>query len=167
MRLRHLLFPIWSFFVLVIVPSTAPALAASAVVRNGDTIQLGDIAYRLDGVDAPELDQTCSDAGGRSWACGSAAARELRNHVNGHELKCESSRYDQFKRVLAICFLPDGSDINAWMVREGWALAFRSAKRYRPEQDAAAATRRGLWAGTFATPWEWRERNRRTGEART
>jgi len=144
-----------------------PAIVGTAHVIDGDTIDIWGTRIRLIAIDAPELDQTCSDAGGRSWACGSAAARELRNHVNGHELKCESSRYDQFKRVLAICFLPDGSDINAWMVREGWALAFRSAKRYRPQQDEAAATRRGLWAGTFATPWEWRERNRRTGVAGT
>src|SRR5258706_561916 len=89
------------------------------------------------------------------------AARELRNHVNGHDLKCESSRHDQYNRVLAICFLPDGSDVNAWMVRQGWAVAFRTTKRYRPEQDDAAAAKRGLWAGAFAMPWEWRDRNRR------
>ena len=90
-----------------------------------------------------------------------AAARELRNYVNEQDLKCESSRQDQYRRVLAICFMPDGSDLNAWMVRQGWAVAFRTTKRYRPEQDEAAAAKRGLWAGAFVMPWEWRDRNRR------
>jgi endonuclease YncB( thermonuclease family) len=143
-----------------------PTIAGTSYVVDGDTIDIQGTRIRLTAIDAPELDQTCSDADGRSWACGSAAARELRNHVNGQELKCESSRYDQYKRVLAICFLPDGSDVNAWMVRQGWALAFRSTRRYRAEQDEAATARRGLWAGAFTPPWEWRERHtRRTGEA--
>lgn len=37
----------------------APALAAEAVVKDGDTLQLGDKVFRLEGVDAPELDQRC------------------------------------------------------------------------------------------------------------
>src|SRR3954469_15416440 len=114
------------------------AIAGTSYVIDGDTIDVWGTRIRLTAIDAPELDQTCSDAEGRSWACGSAAARELRNHVNGQELKCQWSRYDQYKRVLATCFLPDGSDVNAWMVRQGWALAFRNTRRYRAEQDEAA-----------------------------
>jgi endonuclease YncB( thermonuclease family) len=144
-------------------PST---ITGTSHVVDGDTIDIWGTRIRLLAIDAPELDQTCSDAQGRSWPCGSVAARELRNHVNGQELKCESSRLDQYKRVLATCFMPDGSDVNAWMVRQGWALAFRNTRRYRAEQDEAATAKRGLWAGTFTTPWEWRDRNpRRAGDA--
>ena len=140
--------------------STSTVVGTSYVV-DGDTIDISGTRIRLLAIDAPELDQPCSDAQGRSWDCGSVAARELRNHVNEQDLKCESSRQDQYRRVLAICFMPDGSDVNAWMVRQGWAVAFRTTKRYRPEQDEAAAAKRGLWAGAFVMPWEWRDRNRR------
>ena len=143
---------------------TLTTIIGSSRVIDGDTIDIWSTRIRLEAIDAPELDQTCDDSDGRPWSCGSVAARELRRHVNGHELKCEPSRYDQFKRVLAICFRPDGSDVNAWMVRQGWALAFRSTTRYRAAQDEAAAAKRGLWAGGFITPWDWRQREaRRTG----
>ena len=69
---------------------------------------------------------------------------ELRAHVRGRELRCEPKGHDRFERVLAICFLPDGSDLNAWIVRHGWALASdcarltnRRRKRRRP-QDVAS-----------------------------
>jgi endonuclease YncB( thermonuclease family) len=61
--------------------------------------------------------------------------------------------------VLATCALPDGSDINAWMVRQGWALAYYS-EAYRTEEDEAHAARRGVWAGSFIPPWEWRRQHR-------
>jgi endonuclease YncB( thermonuclease family) len=47
------------------------------------------------------------------------------------------------------------------MVQQGWALAFRSTKRYRAQQDEAEAAKRGLWAGTFELPWEWRDEHPR------
>jgi endonuclease YncB( thermonuclease family) len=126
-------------------------------VIDGDTIDIAGTRIRLLAIDAPELEQKCRDAERRSWDCGSAAARALRDHIDGQELKCESSRLDRFKRVLAICFLPDGSDVNAWMVRQGWAVAFRTTKQYRAQHDEAEAAKRGIWAGSFMTPWKWRE----------
>ena len=43
---------------LVLVAS--PVSAASALVQDGNTIKLGNVTYRLNGIDAPELDQTVS-----------------------------------------------------------------------------------------------------------
>src|SRR5262245_63649910 len=134
-------------------PPTAPVVGTTRVI-DGDTIDIGGRRIRLEAIDAPELAQTCRDAQGRPWTCGHTAARELRRRVGGQELKCEAHGLDRFKRVLAICFLPDGSDLNAWMVLQGWALAFRSTTRYRAEQNEAEAAKRGLWAGTFVRPWE-------------
>jgi endonuclease YncB( thermonuclease family) len=146
-------------------PTPSPStIVGTSYVVDGDTIDIWGTRIRLLAIDAPELEQMCNDAEGQSWACGSVAASELRNHLNGHALTCESSRIDQFKRALAVCFLPDGSDVNAWMVRQGWAVAFRTARRYRAEHDEAAAARRGLWAGSFTLPWEWRDRNPRRAE---
>ena len=36
--------------------AAGPVWAADAIVRDGDTIQLGNIMYRMAGIDAPELD---------------------------------------------------------------------------------------------------------------
>jgi endonuclease YncB( thermonuclease family) len=135
--------------------SLAPVVGA-AWVADGDTLEISGARIRLEGIDAPELDQTCADDKGHSWWCGRTATRELRAYVRGRELKCEPTGFDQFERVLAICFLPDGSDLNAWMVRQGWALASGYGKTYQSEQDEAKAAKRGIWAGTFTPPREWR-----------
>src|SRR5258708_8562794 len=47
----------------------SPARATDATVRDGDTIQLADVTYRLDGIDAPEFDQMCIDEHADAWAC--------------------------------------------------------------------------------------------------
>jgi len=45
-------------------------LAAEPVVKDGGTIQLAGTTYRLDGIDAPELDQMCVDDHADPWTCG-------------------------------------------------------------------------------------------------
>ncbi len=53
----------------------------------------------------------------------------------------------------------DGSDLNAWIVQQGWALAYGHAQVYRSEQDEAQAAKRGIWVGTFTPPREWRQQH--------
>jgi endonuclease YncB( thermonuclease family) len=137
-------------------PSLAPIVGA-AWVADGDTVEISGARIRLVGIDAPELDQTCADDKGQTWSCGRAASRELRAYVRGRELKCQPKGYDQHERVLAICFLPDGSDLSAWIVRQGWALASGRGDIYQSEQEQAKAAKRGIWAGTFRPPREWRQ----------
>jgi endonuclease YncB( thermonuclease family) len=139
------------------MPALAPHVGA-AVVADGDSIEISGARIRLQGIDAPELDQTCIDAEGRPWTCGSKAAQELRAHIRDRQLTCKPTGADRYQRALAICALPDGSEINAWMVRQGWAVASGHAGSYQFEQDEARAARRGLWAGRFDWPWEWRRR---------
>jgi endonuclease YncB( thermonuclease family) len=111
----------------------------------------------LDGIDAPESDQTCTDAKGKTWSCGSAATNELRAHIRGNELTCHRRAVDKYQRVIAVCSLPDGSDINAWMVQQGWAIAYGFAKTYESKEAEAEAAKRGIWAGTFVSPSQWRQ----------
>jgi hypothetical protein len=69
---------------------------------------------------------------------------------------------DAYGRTLADCRI-GSEDLNAWMVREGWALAFiRYSKTYVPDEAAARGARRGLWSGAFIAPWDWRHRDRQT-----
>jgi endonuclease YncB( thermonuclease family) len=140
------------------MPPLAPYVG-TAWVADGDSVEVSGTRIRLEGIDAPELDQTCLDPDGRSWSCGRTAAQELRAHVRGRELTCKPTAADRYRRVLAVCALPDGSDVNAWMVRQGWAVVTGYAGSYQSEQEEARGARRGLWAGSFDWPWDWRRRH--------
>ena len=58
-------------------------------------------------------------------------------------------------------FLEDGTDVNAWMVREGHAFAYRYYGR-QYERDEWIAKRKGIniHSGDVMEPWEWRRRRR-------
>ena len=137
------------------------AIIGKAWVIDGDTVVISSIHIRLEGIDAPETDQTCTDANGKSWLCGQTATRELRGFIGGRELTCDKRAEDRYGRTLAVCKLPDGSDVNAWLVQQGWALATGFVKMYESEQDEAEAAKRGIWAGTFTQPWKWRQEHPR------
>ncbi|MDQ8727989.1 thermonuclease family protein [Bradyrhizobium sp. LHD-71] len=147
-------------------PPSATALVGKAWVIDGDTVILSGTHIRLEGIDAPETGQTCLDAAEKSWNCGQAATRELRRYIRGRELTCEPRSKDRYHRVLAVCSLPDGSQINPWMVRQGWALSSGFVKTYASEETEAENAKRGLWAGSFEPPWEWRRQHPRLEDPR-
>jgi endonuclease YncB( thermonuclease family) len=130
-------------------------LAGPATVTDADTIVIGGVTVRLDGVDAPEARQTC-EHGGQPWACGAEATQALRGFLGGRHVSCEGLGQDRFGRTLGRCWV-GGEDVNAWLVREGWAVAYtRYSWRYVPQEALARVERRGIWAGRFDTPEEWR-----------
>src|SRR5215471_11904393 len=100
MRLR--LSPI---FIIAAIFLAGPARAANAVVRDGDTIQLGDLAYKLDGIDAPELDQTCIDDHADPWSCGVEARDQLAKLISGRAVRCDDVGTDKAfkKRHIGVC----------------------------------------------------------------
>ncbi|QHO72063.1 hypothetical protein ACH79_04960 [Bradyrhizobium sp. CCBAU 051011] len=108
-----------------------PSLAAEIVVTNGDTFQLDRTIYRLDGIDAPEIDQMCLD-----------------------------QRGDVYKhRRIGICSIEsEATTLNEWLVREGWAIKFdpTAEARFAAEEADARENRRGLWNGCFAEPRDLR-----------
>jgi hypothetical protein len=64
--------------------------------------------------------------------------------------------------MLATCSA-GGENLNAWMVSEGWALAYvQYSHEYLGEEAAARTQRTGIWAGAFIAPWDWRHRDKRT-----
>src|SRR3954453_11080623 len=67
----------------------ATALTAAATVRDANSIQLGDVTYRLDGVDAPELDQVCIDDHADPWTCGIEARDQLAKLINKRSVRCD------------------------------------------------------------------------------
>ncbi len=133
-----------------------PPLVGPAWIVDGDSIRIGGVSIRLEGIDAPEWDQTCTHPDGRTWACGRAATRELKEHTRGRTLTCRPRAIDRYGRTVASCALPDGSDVNAWLVREGWAVAYGFSGIYRAEEAEAKAAKRGIWSSAFIYPSEWR-----------
>ena len=128
---------------------------------DGDTLDIAGVRVRLWGIDAPEKRQTCR-ADGRPWSCGGLAAAALRSRAIG--LRCEGMEKDRYGRVLAVCY-QGAEDVNAWMVSEGWALAYRRySETYAPLEEEARKKGRGIHRGAFVPPWEWR-RGKRLDEA--
>jgi endonuclease YncB( thermonuclease family) len=142
----------------------AHAADISGVPRivDGDTLAVGDIKIRLEGIDAPETDQICLDRDSKKWRCGIAARDQLAEEVNNRSIDCVPSGLDRYGRTLAVCRIGN-VNLNAWMVREGWALAFvKYSTAYEGEESAARKAQRGLWRGAFIAPWDWRHRDKET-----
>ena len=135
-------------------------LNAEVRVVDGDTIHIGNNKYRLEGIDAPEAGQKCL-LKDKEWRCGKSATESLKERIRDFsELKCEGREKDAYGRILAICF-SGNKDINAWMVKNGWALAYtKYSQKYLKEQKYAKKKRLGIWKGDFISPWDWRKGKR-------
>jgi endonuclease YncB( thermonuclease family) len=154
--LRHAAAAVFLLAALAARPSFAD-VAGQATVVDGDTILVAGERVRLQGIDAPELHQTCT-AYGEEWACGRTSAEWLKEHLNGRQVECHAR--DRYGRLLAVCYV-GGENLNERIVREGWALDFRkySTDYLRAEAKAKRAGA-GVWRGEFTPPWEWRAERR-------
>jgi endonuclease YncB( thermonuclease family) len=151
--------------VLFLLPSLATAAAditGLAKVREGDTILIGTTRIRLGGIDAPSLDQLCINPQSEKWTCGVSARDELAKHVEGKSWTCHPRQTDRRGRQIARCEV-DGEDIQKWLVRSGWALAYKQVSHdYEADEAAAREDKAGMWQGAFIAPWDWRVRNKKT-----
>ncbi len=111
-----------AFFVLALASLTLPiALDVRAEnltlegtvshVRDGDTIEVGPIAVRLQGIAAPEGNEPG----------GAIATNAMRDLVLGKELRCDLTGDRSHDRVIGVCFLKDGRDVGEVMVFQGHA----------------------------------------------
>jgi endonuclease YncB( thermonuclease family) len=132
-------------------PLPPPSSGGGRVV-DGDTLRLNGERIRLIGIDAPELDQTCTDAAGRPWSCGEAARKALADRLSAGAVRCDPDGHDRYGRVLAYCSVA-GEDLGAAMVGAGLAVSY---PEYGGEQEAARRASLGMWQGRFVTPREWR-----------
>ncbi|MEL6059461.1 thermonuclease family protein [Methylobacterium sp. DCY52] len=149
-----------------------PALAAEPItgrasVTDGDTVVIHGVRIRLYGIDAPESTQICQDASGTDYRCGQRAALALADRIGEAPITCEPRDTDRYGRTVAVC-RKGSEDLNAWMISQGHAVAFRRySMEYVPQERQARAARRGIWAGTFQEPSEYRRAARGgQGEAR-
>lgn len=148
-------------------PPVAPALppqplSGIARVLDGDTIEVRGTHIRLNGIDAPESKQTC-EANGQTYACGQQATEALIVLLGARPVQCTDKGRDRYQRIIAACQV-DSTDIGAWMVEHGWAVAYRKySLEYVGAENRAHTAKLGIWSGTFDMPEDWRRQRAMRG----
>jgi len=135
-------------------------VTGNAHASDGDSLRIGSRRIRLQGIDAPELAQTCP-SGPREEPCGRQSRDHLRDLIAGKKVECEGWQVDRYDRLLAQC-RANGIDLNRQMVLDGWAVSYGS---YAGEEASAREERRGVWSVEFETPRQWRRQNAEHGDA--
>lgn len=87
-------------------------LTGAAYITDGDTIKIKKTQIRLFGIDAPELNHPYGKKA--KWA--------LHTLCKGHMVRAEITEKDEYGRTVARCYLPDGRDLSAEMVKQGMAI---------------------------------------------
>src|SRR5436190_10474209 len=146
---------------LLIVLSANQSSAAIAIVRDGSTLQLGNLTYRLDGIDVPTIDQLCIDEHADVWTCGIEARDQLTKLIGGRQVRCDDLGPDPAfkKRHIGVCKVEgETTSLSQLLVRNGFALNVEASATGRFQLDEARAKedRQGLWKGCFAAPREFR-----------
>ncbi len=106
-----------------------------ARIVDGDTIVINKTQIRLFGIDAPEIDHPYGKKA--KWA--------LVSLCKGHTVRTEVTDVDHYGRTVGKCYLPDGRDLSAEMVKQGLAIDWPkfSGGAYEPlETDGV---RKKLW----------------------
>ena len=128
-------------------------------IIDGDTIHIKSNKIRLHGIDAPETKQTC-EIDNEDWDCGKQSTKELKNLINNQKVECITNDIDRYNRYVAICFVNE-ININQWMVKNGWAIAYRYySKDYINEEQYANNNKLGIWKSKFIEPYQFRKKNK-------
>lgn len=155
-------------FGLALAISVLPGLTAraddivgQASVIDGDTIEIHGARIRLWGIDAPESSQLCRNDDSNLYQCGRIAATALAGlfWAVKRPVTCSPIDRDQYGRTVATCSLGTaGPDIGHWLVANGHALDWPkySKGKYEDAQRGAEKANRGIFAGSFVEPWQYR-----------
>ena len=132
-------------------------------VYDGDTVKLDNgERVRLIGIDAPEAhenEKLLRDVrhrhinGEAQLAMGKEAARFTKALLAGQSVRLEFDveQRDKYGRLLAYLYLPDGTFVNAKIIREGYAYPLtippnvRHADEFKRWFGEARDAKRGLW----------------------
>jgi endonuclease YncB( thermonuclease family) len=140
---------------------TTQSSAATAIVRDGGTLQLGNVTYRLDGVDTPAFDQLCIDEHADVWTCGVEARDQLAKLIGNRQVRCDDLGADPTykKRRIGACGIEgEMTSLSQMIIRSGFALNVEASAtgRFQADQARAKNDRQGLWKGCFIAPQEFR-----------
>lgn len=115
--------------------TTTTTLQGSAYVVDGDTVVIQKTQIRLFGVDAPEMDHPHGK--NAKWA--------LVNLCKGHTIRAEVTEQDAYGRTVAKCYLPDGRDLSAEMVKLGLAIDWPKFSGGKYSSMEVPGVRKKLW----------------------
>ncbi|WP_144755504.1 MULTISPECIES: thermonuclease family protein [Bartonella] len=138
--------------------SSKTFIEGQAFVIDGDSIMISSIMIRLAGIDAPELHQSCGKKETRT-PCGLEAKKYLEQLIANQFVRCHWHKKDKYRRILATCKTKQVSNINATLVRNGWAVSYYD---YPKEEQEAKKKKKGIWQSDFQRPREWRRAHPRT-----
>lgn len=104
-------------------------------ITDGDTLYYHHTGLRLHGIDSPEM----------STPMGAPARDALRGYLAGKDLQCQDEGDDKYRRRIVKC-TANGEDIQKWMVRNGWAVAYvYFSKDYVEDEKYAREHKLGIW----------------------
>ena len=150
-----------SVIILFILSFNVVAGEISGVPRitDGDTIKILNKRIRFHGIDTPEKKQFCVK-NFKKYRCGQEATNALKKKIDGKLIICKvQGKLDRYKRYIGVCFLGE-VDLNKWMVRNGYAIAYRRySNDYVEDENYAKKNKLGLWNGSFIQPEKWRKIN--------
>ena len=104
------------------------------------TVSLADL-------DAPDAKEICKTASGGRWHCGAQARTALARLILRRRVECDVVARVSDEELSGRCKIGT-TDINSWVVRQGWAKPVTGAADdgpYRKARDAARDARLGLW----------------------
>ncbi len=137
------------------------SVSGPANVISGDTLEISGKTFRLFGIDAPGLGQSCQ------WPdkiipCGDVSRTALMDLVVAAQVDCtaiDEGTHDADGAIVARCSV-NGFDVGNNMVHTGWAIvASHESRAYQVTEDKARKAGRGLWHGEFELPWLWHANN--------
>lgn len=139
--------------------ANSKTILGKARIIDGDTIHIKSNKIRLHGIDAPETKQTCK-IDNQDWYCGKQSTKELKNLIKNQKVECNVNDVDRYNRYVAICYVNE-ININQWMVKNGWAIAYRYySKDYIVEEKYANDNKLGIWNSVFIEPYAYRRQNK-------
>lgn len=106
-----------------------------AWVIDGDTIDINGRRIRLAGIDAPEMDHPY----------GKNAKWTLVNLCKGQDIRAVYDGDLSHDRTVATCYLPDGRDLSAEMVKAGMAIDWPKFSRGKYAALELPGIRKKLW----------------------
>lgn len=134
-------------------------------LHDGDTFHVQGERVRLEGIDAPEIGQSCQAGDGASYDCGDAARAAIVRLIGDRSVRCIGKDRDRYGRPVVVCTADgDALSLNEQMVMRGWAVAYdygRDISPYHRDEELARHARLGIWAGAFEKPSHWRREHRR------
>lgn len=127
------------------------AARAEVTAVDGDSLLIDGRRVRLEGIDAPEYNQSCYDAEGRLYECGQKAKEALADMVkNG--VDCRKQTTDIYGRDVSICYA-GRVNVNQQLVRDGLAVAYtRYYAGFARDEQEARREKKGIWGGRFIRP---------------